>query len=135
MALQEIHQWNKDIYEEKLRSQLLPEEEAEVKRFEGEIARLEKGELDMDDFRRFRLSNGIYGIRGAENRHMIRIKIRWGNMNALQLERIADITEKYAPNQLAHVTTRQAIQLHEILRTDVPKILRGLMEVGLTSRE
>ncbi len=135
MALKEIHQWNQQIFEEKLRSELLPEEEAEIRRFEVEIARLEKGALDPDDFRRFRLNNGVYGIRGAENRHMIRIKMRWGNMNALQLERIADITEKYAPNKLAHVTTRQAIQLHEILRTDVPALLRGLMEVGLTTRE
>src|SRR3989338_8907997 len=135
MALEEIHEWNRNIFDEKLRTQLLPDEEGEIRRFETEIANLEKGALDPDDFRRFRLNNGIYGIRGAENRHMIRIKIRWGNLNALQLERIADITEKYAPNKLAHVTTRQAIQLHEILRTDVPAILRGLMEVGLTSRE
>ena len=135
MALKEIYQWNQNIFDEKLRTELLPEEEAELRRFQVEIERLERGALDPDDFRRFRLNNGVYGIRGAENRHMIRIKIRWGNLNALQLERIADITEKYAPNKLAHVTTRQAIQLHEILRTDVPKILRMLMEVGLTSRE
>src|SRR3989338_5568654 len=113
MALKEIHEWNHDIFDEKLRSGLLPEEEAEIRRFEVEIANLEKGALDPDDFRRFRLNNGVYGIRGAENRHMIRIKMRWGHMNALQLERIADITEKFAPNKLAHVTTRQAIQLHE----------------------
>ena len=135
MSLKEIYEWNHNIYDEKPRTQLLPEEEAEIARFQVEIDRLEKGALDPDDFRRFRLNNGIYGIRGAENRHMIRIKIRFGLMNALQLERVADITEKYAPNRLAHVTTRQAIQLHEILRTDVPAILRSLCEVGLTSRE
>jgi ferredoxin-nitrite reductase/sulfite reductase (ferredoxin) len=135
MALKEIYEWNHDIFAEKLRTQLLPEEEAEIARFQVEIDRLEKGELDPDDFRKFRLNNGIYGIRGTADRHMIRIKIRWGNLNALQLERIADVTEKYAPNKLAHVTTRQAIQLHEIKRTEVPQLLRDLMEVGLTSRE
>lgn len=135
MALKEIYEWNQAIFDEKLRTQLLPEEEAEINKFQVEIDRLEKGALDPDDFRKFRLNNGIYGIRGTADRHMIRIKIRWGNMNALQLERVADVTEKYAPNKLAHVTTRQAIQLHEIKRTDVPAILRELMEVGLTSRE
>lgn len=135
MALKEIFEWNQNIYDEKPRTQLLPEEEAEIKRFEVEAAKLEKGGLDPDDFRRFRLNNGVYGIRGAENRHMIRIKIRYGLMNALQLEAIANVTEKYAPNQLAHVTTRQAIQLHEILRSDVPTILRRLAESGLTCRE
>ena len=134
MALKEI-QDAAAMYEEKLIKELSPEAEAEIQRFEKEIARVDKGELDPDDFRKFRLENGIYGIRGAADRHMIRIKIRFGAMNALQLERIADITEKCAPNKLAHVTTRQAIQLHEIKRTDVPMILRLLAEVGLTSRE
>ncbi len=124
-----------NIYEEKITTQLTPAEEAEIQRFEREIARVEKGELDPDDFKKFRLENGVYGIRGATDRHMIRIKIRYGNMNALQLECVAEITDKYAPNKLAHVTTRQAIQLHEIKRTDVPGILRKLMEVGLTTRE
>src|SRR5437868_4409830 len=113
MALKEIYEWNQNIFDEKPRTQLLPEEEAEIKRFEVEAERLEKGGLDPDDFRKFRLNNGVYGIRGAENRHMIRIKTRYGLVNALQLERLADITEKYAPNKLSHVTTRQAIQLHE----------------------
>ncbi len=134
MALREI-QDTKNIYEERLITELSPEAEAEIQRFEKEIARVEKGELDPDDFRKFRLENGVYGIRGAADRHMIRIKIRFGQMDALQLESVADITEKYAPNQLAHVTTRQAIQLHEIKRTDVPLILRKLAETGLTTRE
>ncbi len=135
MALKEIHEWNHHIFDEKLRTVLLPEEESEIQRFQVEMERLEKSALTPDDFRRFRLNNGVYGIRGDENRHMIRIKIRFGILNALQLERIADITEKYTPKKLAHVTTRQAIQIHEILRSDVPKALRGFMEVGLTTRE
>ena len=134
MALQEILNQSA-VFEETLTTKLAPEAEAEILRFEKEIARLDKGELDPDDFRKFRLENGIYGIRGFTDRHMIRIKIRYGFMNALQLERVADITEKYAPNKLAHVTTRQAIQLHEILRSNVPAIIRSLAEVGLTSRE
>ncbi|MGH7197856.1 MAG: nitrite/sulfite reductase [Candidatus Omnitrophota bacterium] len=127
---------NRSIYfEEKLTKELSPEHEAEIRRFEREIEALEKGALDPDDFRRFRLENGVYGIRGSMDRHMIRIKIRGGMMNPLQLERIADVVEKYAPNKLAHVTTRQAIQIHEIKRTDVPTILRLLAETGLTTRE
>lgn len=135
MALKEIYEWNQNILDEKPRTQLLPEEEGEIRRFQLMIEKVGNGALTQDDFRKFRLNNGIYGIRGAENRHMIRIKIRFGLMNALQLEAVADLTEKYAPNKLAHVTTRQAIQLHEILRTDVPAILRRLAECGLTSRE
>lgn len=134
MALTDIINTQK-VFEENRNSYIAPELEAEIKRFEREIVRVDKGELDPDDFRKFRLNNGIYGIRGAVDRHMIRIKIRYGLMNALQLETVADITEKYAPNKLAHVTTRQAIQLHEIKRTDVPTIIRMISEVGMTSRE
>ena len=134
MALQDVINAN-EVFEEKLSKQLPTEVEAEIRRFEKQIERLGTGALDMDDFRKFRLNNGIYGIRGATDRHMIRIKVRYGYINPLQLERVADITEKYAPNRLAHVTTRQAIQLHEILRSDVMAIMRGLAEVGLTSRE
>lgn len=134
MAITDIINTQK-VFEESRNSYIEPELEAEIKRFEREIVRVEKGELEPDDFRKFRLNNGIYGIRGAADRHMIRIKIRYGLMNALQLETVADITEKYAPNKLAHVTTRQAIQLHEILRTDVPTIIRRISEVGMTSRE
>ncbi|MBI3251849.1 MAG: nitrite/sulfite reductase [Candidatus Omnitrophica bacterium] len=123
------------LFEERLTKELSPEHEAEIRRFEAEIARLEKGELDPDDFKKFRLENGVYGIRGSTDRHMIRIKIRFGHLNPLQLECIADIAERFAPNKLAHVTTRQAVQLHEIKRTDVPGILRRLAEVGLTTRE
>ncbi len=135
MSLREIQFDPASLYEEKTYAQLQPEYEAEIQRFEREIARLESGALDPEDFRKFRLENGVYGIRGSDDRHMIRIKIRFGHINPLQLERIADITEKYAPNGLAHVTTRQAIQLHEIKRTDMPKILRLLGEVGFNSRE
>ena len=127
---------NKSIYcEEKLTKKLSPEHEAEIQRFEREVALLERGHADPDDFRRFRLENGVYGIRGAEDRHMIRIKVPFGAINGLQLECFADVVEKYAPNKLAHITTRQAIQIHEIKRTDVSKILRLLAEVGLTTRE
>ncbi len=134
MALKEIEIFG-NVYEEKISKTLSAEQEAEIQRFEREIARLERGELDPDDFKKFRLENGVYGIRGTTDRHMIRIKIRYGNLNALQLDCITDIAEKYAPNKLSHITTRQAIQLHEIKRTDMPLILRKLAEVGLTTRE
>ena len=40
----------------------------------------------------------------------------------------------HVPRQ-AHITTRQAIQLHKIKRRNVPTLLRRLAETGLTTRE
>src|SRR5438132_1293622 len=114
---------------------LTPIQEAELKQFEEAIRELESGKLDSEDFRRFRLENGIYGIRGTTDEHMVRIKIKWGNMSADQLNALADIAESYATPTCAHVTTRQSIQMHHVKRRDVPAVLRTIAECGLTTRE
>ena len=72
------------------KSQLTPVQEAELKAFEDAIRELESGALDSEDFRRFRLENGIYGIRNTTDEHMVRIKIKWGNLTADQLDVMAD---------------------------------------------
>src|ERR1700720_1955299 len=88
---------------------LTPVQEAELKLFEENIQKLESGALDSDDFRRFRLENGIYGIRNTTDEHMVRIKIKWGNLTADQLDALADLAEAYATPKCSHVTTRQAV--------------------------
>jgi sulfite reductase beta subunit-like hemoprotein len=115
--------------------QLSEEAKNEIARFRREIALLDKGERDMDDFKRFRLNNGIYGIRGTADEHMIRIKLPFGEMTADQLEVIVEVAEKYTPSKLSHVTTRQAIQLHNLKRPQVPELLQTIHDAGLTSRE
>ena len=119
----------------RIRLPFWPEQKAEISRFEREIIELEQKKLDPDDFKKFRLENGVYGIRGVMDEHMIRIKIRFGALMADQLETIADLTQEYATPQQAHITTRQAIQLHKIKRRNVPALLRRLAEAGLTTRE
>src|SRR6187402_3088465 len=88
------------------------EQEAEITRFSEEIEKLESGALDPDDFKRFRLENGVYGIRGTTDRHMVRLKIKYGAMTPEQLEMVASLAEEFTPTGLAHLTTRQNIQLH-----------------------
>lgn len=110
-------------------------EEAEIQRFQREIQRLEQGTLDPDDFKRFRLENGVYGIRGYTDLHMIRVKVRFGNLTPEQLEALAEVAERYTTNQLAHVTTRQDIQVHYVKRQELPAILRLIDASGLTTRE
>ena len=107
----------------------------ELSRFEKEIIRLEEKKLDPDDFKKFRLENGVYGIRGVMDEHMIRIKVRFGALLADQFDAIASVAEKYATPKVAHITTRQAIQMHKIKRRNVPAVLREICEMGLTTRE
>ena len=105
----------------------------EIETFEAEALRLASGDVSSDLFRPFRLQYGIYGQRQA-GVQMVRIKIPFGGMTANQLRRVAELTERYATG-VGHVTTRQDIQLHFVELQDVPAIMRGLAEVGLTTRE
>lgn len=114
---------------------LSTEVEAEVQYLEAMIARLEAGEEDPEDFRLYRLKNGIYGIRGRPEHHMVRIKLPVGRVSPEALRVLAEVAERYTENRLAHVTTRQAVQLHHVHRRDVPHVLRAVNGVGLTTRE
>lgn len=105
----------------------------EINTFEAEALRLLSGDVSSDLFRPFRLQYGIYGQRQA-GVQMVRIKIPFGGISANQLRRVAELTDRYATG-VGHVTTRQDIQLHFVELKDVPTIMRGLAEVGLTTRE
>jgi sulfite reductase (ferredoxin) len=123
------------LHSNRVKHPLSPAQEAEINHFEENIRQLEAGTLDSDDFRRFRLENGCYGIRHTTDEHMIRIKLKWGHLSADQLDTLADIAEAYATPKASHVTTRQAIQMHHIKRRDVPDFLRKTAEAGMTTRE
>ena len=105
----------------------------EIETFEQEAKRMLSGEIVGDLFKPFRLQYGIYGQRQA-GVQMVRIKIPFGGITANQLRRIAELSERYTTG-VGHVTTRQDIQLHFAELKDVPAIMRGLAEVGLTTRE
>ena len=109
--------------------------ESELQRFEREIVALENGALDPNDFKRFRLENGVYGIRNSADRHMIRVKIPFGRITPDQLDEMAAIAEQFTPTGISHFTTRQDIQFHNVRRNDVARVLRRIADVGLTTRE
>ncbi|HNA60594.1 MAG TPA: nitrite/sulfite reductase [Elusimicrobiota bacterium] len=109
--------------------------EEEIRRFETNIRELRAGRMDMDDFRRFRLNNGIYGIRNQTDKQMIRIKVPFGQLTPDQLDALADVTETFAPSKAGHWTTRQNLQIHMIPLEDTPKVMRRVAESGLTPRE
>src|SRR5215467_2762170 len=114
---------------------LSPEVRAEINRFQVEIADLETGKTDPDSFKRFRLENGVYGIRGNPDLHMIRVKVKYGKVTSDQLETLAYIADQYTPNHVAHITTRQDFQFHYVKRPDVPDVIAFINESGLTTRE
>jgi len=113
---------------------IIPFSESEVVRFEAEAKRYTDGEQDNLEFTPFRLKQGIYGQRQADVQ-MIRIKLPGGIITAEAMEVMATISEKYAPLNKGHITTRENIQFHHILLSDCPEVMRLLGTVGLSSRE
>lgn len=105
----------------------------EIETFEVEAMRTLAGDVSTDLFKPFRLQYGIYGQR-QPGVQMVRVKIPFGGITANQLRRVAELADCYATG-VGHVTTRQDIQMHFVELKDVPTIMRGLAEVGLTTRE
>ena len=113
---------------------IIPFMEDEIKRFDAEVDRFRVGELDNTVFTPFRLRQGVYGQRQADVQ-MIRVKLPGGIISAEMLDSFGDITEKYAPLQKGHITTRENIQLHHIPLEQTSEVLRILGSVGLSTRE
>jgi sulfite reductase beta subunit-like hemoprotein/TusA-related sulfurtransferase len=105
----------------------------EIEIFEGEAARLKRGEITSDQFKPFRLQHGIYGQR-QPGVQMVRVKVPQGRLNPAQLRRLADVAETYASG-VCHLSTRQNIQMHFAKIENVATMMRRFAEVGLTTRE
>ena len=98
------------------------------------LARYLSGDLEEDAFRVFRLNNGIYGQRQGGHNQMVRVKVPYGSITAEQLDMFAHIAETYSRGW-GHLTTRQNMQFHFVDLEQIPKVLRDMATVGLTSRE
>src|SRR5688500_1752502 len=108
------------------------EEETEI--FAKKVRLFRQGKISDDDFRRFRLQHGAYSSRLRMDYSMVRIKVPGGEITPEQLEKIASLSGAFSIGS-AHVSTRQNIQLHWVQLEDVSEVMRGLVEVGLTTRE
>ena len=106
----------------------------EIDRYEEGVHAFLNGDMDAERFMSFRLQHGIYGQR-QDGVHMVRIKAPGGRLNPDHLAVIADCVEKFAQNDVAHVTTRQDFQLHYVPTKDTATVMRLLGDAGLTTRE
>jgi sulfite reductase (ferredoxin) len=113
---------------------VIPVLEREFDDFDTESTRFLKGDLEGDEFTKFRLRQGVYGQRQPDVQ-MVRVKLPMGGVTPDQLDAFADVIEKYVPLRKGHVTTRQNIQMHHIPLPDAAKLIRELGYAGLSSRE
>ena len=106
----------------------------ELDRFEESVQAFLNSEIDAERFQSMRLQQGVYGQR-QEGVNMVRVKIPGGRMTPAQLDRIADVLESCSEHDVAHITTRQDIQIHYVPLEKSPGALRKLAQAGLTTRE
>jgi sulfite reductase beta subunit-like hemoprotein len=107
--------------------------DADIAEFVSTLERFERGEISPEDFRRYRLTRGVYGQR-QEGVQMLRVKVPQGVLAPAALEALALIAERHGHGQ-GHVTTRQNLQFHFIPMAEVESAMRVLDEAGLTTRE
>ncbi|MFN0249171.1 MAG: nitrite/sulfite reductase [Kofleriaceae bacterium] len=105
----------------------------DVDLFVAKLEAFERGELNGDEWRTFRLLNGVYGQR-QDGFQMVRAKLPGGFVTPAQLNALAVIAEKHA-NGKAHVTTRQNVQFHFVPTADAETVLGLLADSGITTKE
>ena len=113
---------------------VIPILEREFDDFDNEAEKFLAGKTEEVEFIGFRLKQGVYGQRQADVQ-MIRVKLPWGGINPEQMETFANVVEKYAPLNKAHITTRQNIQTHHVPLRDAAAFIREISDAGLSSRE
>lgn len=107
--------------------------QSDVDLFVETLERYERGELTPDQWRSFRLLNGVYGQRQV-GQQMLRVKLPLGRASADQLRTLAQVAETYA-NGRAHVTTRQNFQFYGLSLATAPEAMTLCAEAGITTRE
>jgi sulfite reductase (NADPH) hemoprotein beta-component len=98
-----------------------------TEQFRFQVERRLKGELNEDQFKPFRLMNGLYLQLHA---YMLRVAVPYGTLSAPQLRMLAHIARKYDKGY-GHFTTRQNIQYNWPKLKDVPDILAELATVEM----
>ncbi|HUJ63417.1 MAG TPA: nitrite/sulfite reductase [Kofleriaceae bacterium] len=105
----------------------------DVDLFVQRLEAFERGELSPDEWRSFRLLNGVYGQR-QDGVMMVRAKLPAGIATPAQLVALADVADRFSTGK-GHVTTRQNVQFHFVPQADADDALRRLADAGITTRE
>ena len=148
-------------WKERLAGKIPADMAEEIDAFETQIHLRKQGKMEEKLFAETRLRRGAYGQRydngqrfdGTQTQQllfpehetkgpdtfwhapgMMRIKIPFGGLTAVQMEVLADLAEEYS-EEILHITTRQDFQIHFIHIEDTPDLMRRLATVGITTRE
>ncbi|WP_425070589.1 nitrite/sulfite reductase [Sagittula sp. S175] len=97
------------------------------RQFRAQVARRVDGSLTEDEFKPFRLMNGVYLQLHA---YMLRVAIPYGTLRGEQMDMLAHLAETYDKGY-GHFTTRQNIQYNWPTLSDIPDMLDDLEKVEM----
>lgn len=119
---------------QQLRGTIAEELQNDEDTFSGDAGQILKhhGTYCQDD-RDLRKAKGPDGKpKGRVYSMMVRTRVPGGRLSAAQLLEEIDLCEKYA-NGTVRLTTRQGMQLHGVLKTNIRDVIRGINESKLTT--
>jgi sulfite reductase (ferredoxin) len=105
---------------------------AEIDELESLIAAFRRNTVTETELKAHRVPFGIYEQR-AKGTYMVRVRCTAGIITPSQLKRVAELSLQFASGTL-HATTRQEIQVHEVVIDDLIPVIRELAKVGLSTR-
>ncbi|MGA6993914.1 MAG: nitrite/sulfite reductase [Candidatus Deferrimicrobiaceae bacterium] len=99
------------------------------------IVAVRSGAIPPEEFRRVRVIQGIYPIRGGMDRYLVRVRIPLGRPTPFHLRALADASDRFASGRDVHLTMRQDVHIYGVGMRDIPEALTFLSERGLATRE
>lgn len=106
-------------------------DDAEITAFAETLARFERGEIDAEGWRAYRVARGAYGQR-QDGYHMLRVKLPQGAVSGDQLRALAEVATRFSRG-FGHVTTRQNFQLNFVRPEHLEPAMRHLALAGITT--
>lgn len=104
----------------------------DLKEFHEMTRKFYNKEITVGEYKSFSGGFGSYAQRGGE-RSMLRLRLAGGEVNKENLKFIADSIDKYKID-LAHFTTCQSIQLHNLSAETVCELIEEAFDHGIITR-
>lgn len=105
---------------------------SEIKEFRELGNKFLQGEVSIADFKKVSGGMGVYSERSKKD-FMIRLRIPSGITNISQMNWLCDVAEKYELDKF-HLTTREAVQYHNLSIDKVCNIMNDGIENDIYSR-
>ena len=116
-----------------MQTAVLPETlSADLEHFRKQTELFAQGELSAAEFRSYRVPEGIYEQRQSGT-YMLRVRLPGGTVLPDQMRTIAEVAGRFGKGRV-HLTTRQDIQIHDVVLQDLHPALVALARAGLSTK-